>query len=798
MHPNGGGQTRNQGMARALAWGAAMVVLLLGLATLTGWLLSARPLFPEGDSRPATAPRTSLALVLGGLALALRSSPRPSLSRRRLSALCAAGMWLIGCVSAAQDVMPPLGPLDALIAQASGVLDLRIRPSPLTALCLLLLGTAMLLPERKGPRPSWSDALVMAAVLVALLGFNGLLLGPLVGAAGETFPAQRSMGLYTSIAVLLLGVGVPCSRPERGLAERLTRDTLGGFLARRMVPLALLGPTLLGACLALLHLAGLLGHEAKLPLFATLLSAGGAVLVLLVARALELLEAGQRRATAALAASEARYRSLLETTPEPLLMVDASGRMRFVNAEAERVFGHPREALLGHGVEVLVPEGLFGGQRLDGDSTARALRGQRADGTPVALEARLRNVHGPEGPSLLVVLRDVTEREQATARLQAAREEAELQRGLVQAVLNHAPVGVLFTDPTRDSLLMANPFAQTMLGPMPEHPRRGAYLDRLRHPDGRPLTMEDLPSTRATRTGEVVGPEELLITRPDGGTTPVLITAAPVFGPQGEPRGVVVTGQDLTTRHELERLREEYVSLISHDLRNPLQGITLRASLLTHALKERGMAREEALTEAILRNVAWMKSMIEELLEGSRLESRGVELRREPTDVVRFLEGVLERDVPPDLRERFLLEVATPVPLAWVDAARLERVLTNLLGNAAKYSPAGRPIHVRVSTSPEDHVVVAIRDEGPGLAREDAEHVFDKYFRTRQGSASDTQGLGLGLYISRLIIEAHGGRIWVESEPGQGSTFCFSLPTTPQGPEPHPPEEEMGPKGLEE
>ncbi|NTX64590.1 PAS domain S-box protein [Myxococcus sp. CA051A] len=790
-------QSRSQAMARALAWVAVAGAPLLGLLSLAGWAVFAHSPWPEAAGMPMTAPRTGVALVLGGVALGLYLPTRPSRARRRLSSLCAVGMCLIACISLLQEVagLPPA--LESFLARTFGVLSATILPSPLTPLSVLFLGIALLLPDRAGTRQVWRDALVVAALLVALLGFNGLLLGPLFASGGESLPPRRGMGLYTALAVLLLGVGLLCARPERGLAGRITRDTLGGFVARRLVPVAILGPSLLGAALSLLSLEGMLGREAKLPIFATLLSAGGAVLVLLSARALDTLEAGRRRATAALEASEARYRGLLETTPEPLLIVDPEGLLRFVNAEAERVFGHPRESLLGREVELLVPEGLFGGRSLGGLSNARAMHGLRADGTRVPLEARLRQVPGPEGGSLLAVLRDVTEREQATDRLRAAHEEAEVQRGLLQAVLNHAPVGVLFIDPEQGTLV-SNPFAETLLGPLPARAKRGSYLSRLRHPDGRPMKMEELPSSRAAKSGEVVGPVEVKLVRPDGRTTPVLITAAPVLGPQGEQRGVVVTGHDLTPHRELERLREEYVSLISHDLRNPLQGITLRASMLLRALKERHLEREELLTDAILRNVAWMSSMIEELLEGSRLESRRIELRRERTDVVRFLEDVLERDVPPDLRERFRLEVTTPLPMTWVDARRLERVLSNLLGNAAKYGPPDKPVVVRAS-SREGWVVVSVRDEGPGLAREDTEHVFDKYYRTRQGSASDTQGLGLGLYICRLIIEAHGGHIWVESEPGRGATFCFSVPTAPKDPaSPEPPllPEGPGSKGI--
>jgi len=313
-----------------------------------------------------------------------------------------------------------------------------------------------------------------------------------------------------------------------------------------------------------------------------------------------------------------------------------------------------------------------------------------------------------------------------------------------------------------------------MLGrPLPPEMGREQYIEQLRHADGRPVLQEELPSSRVLE-GQQVEAEEYVLVRPDGSQTPVLINAAPVHDSSGEPRGVVLTFQDISTRQELERLKEEYVGLISHDLRAPLHTISLRLDLLLRQLRAQGLEKEGAAAENIQRSVRRMGGMIGELLEGTRLESGQVELDRKPVDLGHLLVEVLERDVPPSEHERFRLEYpAAPRPVL-ADAPRLTRVVVNLLTNALKYSPPGSPVAVRLEYE-ESQAVVTVSDQGPGLRPEEAARLFQKYYRTR-ATAEKSEGLGLGLYISRLIVEAHGGRIWVKSTPGQGARFTFTVP----------------------
>jgi PAS domain S-box-containing protein len=731
------------------------------------------------------APHTALGLILGGIALGLLHPVEAGTARKAVGRACAVGMAVIGVAILFQYFGLEL--VKSVLTQPwNQTLSRPPSETPemtATALCFVLLGGGQLLLGGAQPRPSWRrEALLLPGLFVTLMMFNGLLHGALVSVNTPVLLSHTGMGLQTAAGLLLLGVGTLCARPEQGLMVQVTRRSLGGYLARRLVPVTLLGPLLFGALLEVLARHQLLGEPLKTPLFATVASLGGVMLVLLSTSLLDRIQQERLRANAALVASEARYRDLLETAPDPVVVIDQHGVVRFVNAQVERVFGYQREELIGHDVAVLLPESLrdehlcwlekyIRSPVVRSVGQAMPLRGRRKEGSELPVEVSLSPCQTPEGVTVTAIIRDVTEREQHLARLQDARAEAERERRLLQTVVDSAPVGILFVDPETDKV-RTNVALTAMLGsPVEPSDLQQPYPGNFLHPDGRAVTLEEFPSTRAL-SGQAVPAQEFLIVRPDR-QLPVLASAAPVFGSSETVRGVVVTIQDITVRRELEQLQQDYVGLISHDLRNPLQVIALRTQLLQRLLQERGLTREAALTGSLLQNTRQMGWLVEELLENSILEAGKVELHRESTDLGRFLEEVLERDLPPDTRQRFHLELASPLPTVSVDPARLERVVVNLLTNAVKYSPPDTPIELRIQQSGEA-VEISVRDYGLGLLPEDAVRLFQKYYRTKEGRRA--KGTGLGLYICRLIVEAHGGGIRVASQPGQGAIFTVTLP----------------------
>ncbi len=769
-------------LAWLLVWGAAVGGGLVGALVLARWLWRVPSLELLAPGMP---PNTALGLLLASAALGLLSSPKLRTARWVAGRCCAVVLITLGAITLFQRLSGlDLGFEEVLWRWSERASRTPPHASaPNTASCFVLFGSALWLRGRRQPLSAWwADSLVLLALLGALLAFNGYLHGAFQLAGAPRYLPQFGMGLYTSLTLLVLGVGFLCMRPEQGLMGQLTRDTLGGFLARWLVPVGLLGPPVVGVVLESLHRAGIIIGPARSALFSTIMSLGGVALVLLSSLALNRIDTERRRATTALATSEARYRGLLETAPDPVVIIDSAGHIRFVNAQAEHVLGYRSEELLGQEVEVLIPQRYRETHRRYRErfvampevrkmGRGLTLYARRKDGSELPVDISLSPFSSPEGLTVTTIIRDVTEREENLARVQAARAEAERERTLLEALLDSAPVGILFVERATERV-RCNSVLETMLGQTlePDSGRR-QYLHSLRHLDGQAMRVDELPSTRALE-GHEVRAEEYLVCRAEQ-RLPVLASAAPVRGEDGEVRGAIVTIQDISTRRELERLREEYVGLISHDLRTPLQNISLRAQLLLRVLRQKQLAEESASAEALLRNARRMSEMVEELLEGSRLEAGQVELHREPLDLVRFLEEVLERAMPPDARARLRLEGGATVPEVPADPFRLERVVVNLLTNALKYSESGTPVVLRLERE-GGQVKVSVRDHGQGLRPEEAERLFTKYYRTQEGQRA--KGVGLGLYISRLIVEAHGGHIQVESRPGEGSTFTFTLP----------------------
>lgn len=229
-----------------------------------------------------------------------------------------------------------------------------------------------------------------------------------------------------------------------------------------------------------------------------------------------------------------------------------------------------------------------------------------------------------------------------------------------------------------------------------------------------------------------------------------------------------------------EAQREQYVHAISHDLRSPLTVVSGHAQRLAQLLGDGAEPQKMQSVQAILRGTRRMAVLIQNLVDTARLEGGMLSLRLQPVDLLAFMRDLLVQLATLDDAERIQVQITSGLPCALADPDHLERILMNLLLNALKYSPPGSPVTVRAQPG-DGEVIVSVQDRGPGIAPADLPHLFDRYRRGAQ-AGEHREGLGLGLYIVKGLVEAHGGRVWVESVPGAGSTFSFSLRTCHAGP----------------
>jgi PAS domain S-box-containing protein len=345
------------------------------------------------------------------------------------------------------------------------------------------------------------------------------------------------------------------------------------------------------------------------------------------------------------------------------------------------------------------------------------------------------------------------------------------QRAQLNALLENLTEGVIIADAS-GRVLMVNDAARTILGLRDADLTTVAAFSALQAHDleGRPLGSEQRCLKRALG-GERFVDAEVLRTRPNGEQRRVLSTGTSVRDESGNVAMAIVVFRDVTELRRLEQQRDEYVALISHDLRSPLSGILMFVSGMKRSMEQTGLP--VSLAERAERNVLRMKTMLDDLTEVTAFESQGIALQRVVCDLRELVVGVLD-GMEDDAARRVTVETDDAPSYAVLgDPARLERVVANLLTNALKYSPESAPVTVRVARTGSE-VELDVIDHGIGIAPESVTRLFDRYYRTRAGKEL-ASGLGLGLYIARLIVEAHGGRIAVSSAVGEGSTFRLFL-----------------------
>ena len=469
--------------------------------------------------------------------------------------------------------------------------------------------------------------------------------------------------------------------------------------------------------------------------------------------------------------------AILQSIIDPLVVTDSAGLIIQANPAAHRLLDYSPEDLIGRPLEALFTseEGLrpflgFAGLRTRGGVRDHETLARTRQGTqlPVLFSCAPAVGQHPQGTGLVAIFKDISDRRQAENARNLALQEAEAARDKLTAILKSAADGLLVTHLDQTIVLM-NSTAEKLL---------------------------DLPLTTAANRplGEVIRDPALLAhlaaaTRGEGELAPIDLTgndghtmiqahSALITNARGEKTGVITLLRDVTQERRLERMKNEFISTAAHELRTPLTSVMGYAELLItpESFGEFSAGERQEFLREIHAKSEVLARIITDLLDISRIESgQPIPLQMRLDDLGKTLAKVVRHFERHSPRHHFVLELpeAAPVQLCF-DADRIVQVLENLLSNAVKYAPGGGVVRVRLEQLGET-VKVCVTDQGIGMSREQVERIFDKFYRA-DASNTGVGGLGLGMSIVRSLVVAHGGRIWVESTQGLGTSVHFSLP----------------------
>lgn len=288
---------------------------------------------------------------------------------------------------------------------------------------------------------------------------------------------------------------------------------------------------------------------------------------------------------------------------------------------------------------------------------------------------------------------------------------------------------------------------------------------------GRPLEEAELDGWPLTAKAILYVEGDLI--RPAGDVIPVGVTYAPLLSGEGNLINIIASVRDITHFREAEEIKSVFVSVVSHELKTPVALIKGYVG----TLRREDVAWDSEIVqdslEVIEEEADRLTELIENLLDASRLQAGGFSLNLAEINVNQLAEEMAERFRTQTEIHRILVQFPSEFPVIIGDKNRLEQVFYNLLSNAIKYSPKGGDIRISGQIRSEQ-IIVCIEDQGTGISQDDVPRIFDRFYRADEAS-KNTQGAGLGLYLSRAIIEAHQGRIWVEHRPKTGARVCFSL-----------------------
>lgn len=486
-----------------------------------------------------------------------------------------------------------------------------------------------------------------------------------------------------------------------------------------------------------------------------------------------------------------RQAELLDLAYDAIFVWDWSGGITFWNRGAERLYGFPSDIAVGQSSHALLQPRCWEGlqavmQQLDANGYWEGeFIHTRRDGTDVVVESRLICVQDHERRFVLEANRDVSARKaaeaaraQSAAREAAARAEAQAAaatRDRLQVILDDLPGGVLVMTAPDARVEFANSAMLALIfgssAPPSAQPIYGTDFRFLRS-DGTTMPLEERPGVRAIR-GELVHNLQLFLQRGGESPLPIAVHAAPLKEDANPPTRALVFVQDVTQLRQAEQLKDDFLALVSHELRTPLSAIYGGAHMLSTDPTLDDESRDELLSDVVAESER-LDHLLGNLLALVNVLAGRLQPATEPVLIAPLARHVSAEVGVRSPAHRFVIDVPPLLPAVEADPELLDEVLRNLYENAVKYAPRGGYITTTAHRN-DGFVSIHIRDKGIGIAPQDVDTVFERFRRV--GGDPSVRGMGVGLYLSRCLVEAQDGRIEASSPGlGHGATFTITLP----------------------
>ena len=505
-----------------------------------------------------------------------------------------------------------------------------------------------------------------------------------------------------------------------------------------------------------------------------------------VATLISAMSESRKRANEGLREENESLQALVEASPVAIVVLDADTNVRLWNPAAERLFGWTAQEARYLPLPILAPSGEeafranLEAARRGGLFTGCELRCQRKDGSAISISMStglLRNRTG-EIKSIVCVMADVTERNRSEG---ALRESETKFRSVVQSATD----GIILAD-CDGNIIEWNNGAEHIFG-YTEKEVLGKPLTILMPEVYRGAHQAGVERIRMGGEPRIIGKTvEMHGLRKDGTEFPIGLSVASwksdgknfysgIIRDISEQKHAEDVLQKLTEAlKRSDELKSALLASVSHDLRTPLTSIRTAIDNLLQGDLHWDQAQEQEFHFIISEEAARLTRLVEDLLDMARLEAGDLQPSMQLGSVAEICGNVLDR-CERELRHHSVkIDCSEDLPFVKVDSPLIAEALTHLVENAAKYSPVGSEIIISARLE-NDELLISVRDEGPGIEGNEFDRLFDKFYRSKRVNNDGASGTGMGLAIARGIIEAHGGRIWVESEFGHGAVFTFSI-----------------------